>query len=101
MEIITNGDLVNEKSLLKIYNSKASRLLISLYDGPEQVIKFKKMIQDLEIPEDFVILRDRWYSDKIDYGVKLTNRVGTIKTGNQQISMITLKRNVIILHINY
>ena len=83
VEIITNGDLVNEKSLLKIYNSKASRLLISLYDGPEQVIKFKKMIQDLEIPEDFVILRDRWYSDKIDYGVKLTNRVGTIKTGNQ------------------
>ena len=41
MEIITNGDLVNEKSLLKIYNSKTSRLLISLYDERKQVIKFK------------------------------------------------------------
>ena len=83
VEIITNGDLVNEKSLLEIYESNATRLLISLYDGPEQIVKFKKMIKDLNIPDDFVILRDRWYSDKIDYGVKLTNRVGTIKMGNQ------------------
>ena len=39
VEIITNGDLVNEKSLTKIYESKATRLLISLYDGPDQVNK--------------------------------------------------------------
>ena len=83
VEIITNGDMVNKKSLIDIYNSKATRLLISLYDGPEQIVKFKKMIRECNIPEDFVILRDRWYSDKIDYGVKLTNRVGTIKVGNQ------------------
>ena len=83
VEIITNGDLVNEKSLIKIYESKATRLLISLYDGPDQIIKFKNMIRELKIPEEFVILRDRWYSDKIDYGVKLTNRVGTISAGNQ------------------
>lgn len=83
VEIITNGDLVNEKTLMKIYQSRATRLLISLYDGPEQILKFKKMITDLKIPDDFVILRDRWYSDKMDYGVKLTNRVGTISLGNQ------------------
>lgn len=83
VEIITNGDLVNEKSLIKIYESKATRLLISLYDGPDQIIKFKNMIRELKIPEEFVILRDRWYSDEIDYGVKLTNRVGTISAGNQ------------------
>ena len=83
VEIITNGDLINKKSLLEIYKSKATRLLISLYDGPEQVTKFKNLINELKIPQDFVILRDRWYSDKIDYGVKLTNRVGTINVGNQ------------------
>jgi radical SAM protein with 4Fe4S-binding SPASM domain len=83
VEIITNGDMVNKKSLVEIYNSGATRLLISLYDGPEQLFKFKKMIQDCNIPENFVVLRDRWYSDKIDYGVKLTNRVGTVKIGNQ------------------
>ena len=40
-------------------------------------------MKELNIPEEFIILRDRWYSDKIDYGVKLTNRVGTVQVGNQ------------------
>jgi len=83
VEIITNGDMVNKKTLVEIYKSGTTRLLISLYDGPEQVFKFKKMMSECNIPENFVVLRDRWYSDKIDYGVKLTNRVGTVKIGNQ------------------
>ena len=83
VEIITNGDVINKETLKKIYKSNASRLLISLYDGPEQLEKFKTMIEENDIPEDFVILRDRWYSDKIDFGVKLTNRTGTINIGNQ------------------
>ena len=83
VEIITNGDLVNKETLVKLFESKATKLIISLYDGPEQVLKFKALIKELNIPEDFVILRDRWYSDKIDYGVKLTNRVGTVSVGNQ------------------
>lgn len=83
VEIITNGDLINHKTLVDIYNSKATRLLISLYDGPEQLDKFKKIIDETKIDKNFVILRDRWYSDKIDYGVKLTNRTGTITIGNQ------------------
>ena len=44
VEIITNGDTINETRLIEIYKSKASRLLISLYDGEEQISKFKKMI---------------------------------------------------------
>jgi|TARA_B110000238_G_C16128947_1_gene440547 radical SAM protein with 4Fe4S-binding SPASM domain len=83
VEVITNGDLINKKTLVKIFESKITKLIISLYDGPEQVIKFKALIKELNIPDDFVILRDRWYSDKIDYGVKLTNRVGTVSVGNQ------------------
>ena len=91
VEIITNGDTLNENRLIEIYKSKASRLLISLYDGKEQINKFKQMIKKSKIPENFVILRDRWYSDKKDFGVKLTNRVGTIKIGNQK--EINLKKN--------
>ena len=83
VEIITNGDILNKKKLVEIYESKTTRLLISLYDGPEQVSKFENMIEECKIPREFVILRDRWYSDKVDYGVKLTNRVGTINIGNQ------------------
>lgn len=83
VEIITNGDLINKKSLIKLYESKATKVIISLYDGPEQIVKFKSLIKEVGIPEEFIILRDRWYSDKIDYGVKLTNRVGTVSVGNQ------------------
>ncbi len=84
VEIITNGDPLNEKKLKEIYESRTSRLLISLYDGEYQIKKFKNMIEKTLIPKDFVILRDRWYSDKEDFGVKLTNRVGTVQIGKQE-----------------
>jgi radical SAM protein with 4Fe4S-binding SPASM domain len=83
VEIVTNGDPLNYKVIQKLYNANLSRLLISMYDGPEQVIKFKTMIKKSGVPEDFVILRDRWYSETENFGVKLTNRAGTISTGNQ------------------
>ena len=75
VEIITNGDTINDEKLREIYSSNASRLLISLYDGSDQLKKFQEMIERNKIPKDFVILRDRWYSDKKDFWVKLTNRV--------------------------
>ena len=83
VEIITNGDAINDKKLIELYTSKASKLLISLYDGKEQLKQFKEMIERTKISKNFVILRDRWYSDKKDFGVKLTNRTGTIKIGDQ------------------
>ena len=83
IEIVTNGDTLTKKSLTELYNSKVTRILISLYDGPEQVVKFKNLLLECNIPSDFVILRDRWYDSSKDYGVKLTNRTGTIKSGNQ------------------
>ena len=42
------------------------------------------MIENTKLPKDFIILRDRWYSDKQDFGVRLTNRTGTINLGKQQ-----------------
>ena len=60
VEIITNGDLINEKSLIQLYESKATKVIISLYDGPEQIVKFKKLMKNLKIPEEFIVLRDRW-----------------------------------------
>ncbi len=83
VEIVTNGDVLSPKLLKKLYDAKAGRCLISMYDGPEQIDMFKSIIQKAKIPEDFVILRDRWYDDSQNFGVKLTNRTGTINIGNQ------------------
>ncbi len=83
VEIVTNGDTLNPKKIKKLYDSNANKLLISMYDGPEQKDKFKKMIKESGVPSEFVILRDRWYDENKDYGLKLTNRSGTIKIGQQ------------------
>ena len=83
IEIVTNGDPLNEKKIEKIYQSKVSQLVISLYDGPEQIILFNDMMKKANIPENFITLRDRWYDPTLDYGVKLTNRTGTVSVGNQ------------------
>ena len=83
VEIVTNGDTLTSDVINKLYNSNVNKLLISLYDGPHQIKKFKDMTKKSEVPSNFIILRDRWYDEKKDYGLKLTNRTGTISVGNQ------------------
>ena len=83
VEIVTNGDVLNPKKMQELYLSKASKVLVSMYDGPEQIEKFNKMTKQANVPEDFIILRDRWYDKYNDFGVKLTNRAGTIEVGDQ------------------
>ena len=83
VEIVTNGDTLNKDKIKKLYDADVNKLLISLYDGPEQVTKFKAMADASQVPEDFVILRNRWFDEKEDYGLKLTNRAGTVKVGVQ------------------
>ena len=84
VEIVTNGDVLTSKKLQDLYLAKASKVLVSMYDGPEQIKKFKKMTKDANVPEEFIILRDRWHDQYNDFGVKLTNRAGTINVGEQE-----------------
>jgi radical SAM protein with 4Fe4S-binding SPASM domain len=84
VEIVTNGDVLTSKSLQELYLSDVSKVLVSMYDGPEQVEKFKKIARQANVPDEIFVLRDRWYDYKNDFGVKLTNRAGTIKVGEQE-----------------
>jgi len=84
VEVVTNGDPLNAKKINELYVNNVNKLLISMYDGEHQIEKFNKMIKESEVPNDFVILRDRWYDAKKDYGLKLTNRTGTINIGKQE-----------------
>lgn len=84
VEVVTNGDTLNPKVIKNLYANNVNKLLISMYDGKHQIEKFNKMTAKAEVPEDFVILRDRWYNSSKDYGLKLTNRTGTISIGEQE-----------------
>ena len=84
VEVVTNGDTLKPQTIKKLYVSNVNKLLISMYDGPHQLQKFKDMTKASGVPKDFVILRDRWHDEKKDYGLKLTNRAGTINVGIQE-----------------
>ena len=84
VEVITNGDVLSSKKLQDLYISDVSKVLVSMYDGPEQINKFKKMTLQANVPEEMIILRDRWYDKYNDFGVKLTNRAGTVSVGEQE-----------------
>ena len=84
VEIVTNGDPLTPKKIRDLYVNNANKLLISMYDGNHQIDKFNKMVKDSGVPDDFVILRDRWHGSDKDYGLKLTNRTGTISIGDQE-----------------
>ena len=84
VEIVTNGDTLSSKQIKDLYINNVNKLLISMYDGEHQRKKFQEMVEQSKVPKDFVILRDRWYDEKKDYGLKLTNRGGTINVGDQE-----------------
>ena len=84
VEIVTNGDTLSPKKIRELYANNVNKLLISMYDGKHQIEEFNKMIIESGVPDDFVILRDRWYDATKDYGLKLTNRTGTISIGDQE-----------------
>ena len=84
VEIVTNGDVLTSKKLQELYLAKASTVLVSMYDGPEQIEKFNEIARQANVPNEMFILRDRWYDKYNDFGVKLTNRAGTLSVGDQE-----------------
>ena len=78
VEIVTNGDVLTSKMLKNLYLAKASRVLISMYDGPEQVESFNTLFTSCDIDKNLYSLRDRWYDESEDYGLLYTNRAGNI-----------------------
>jgi radical SAM protein with 4Fe4S-binding SPASM domain len=82
-EITTNGDLLNLSSIQGMISAGISKIIVSMYDGPHQTEYFTSLFEQAEAPEETYILRDRWYASDKDFGVKLTNRGGTITSGDQ------------------
>lgn len=82
-ELITSGDFLTPQITADLYKAGISQILVSLYDGPHQIEHFKEIFTEAKVPDSHYFLRDRWYSMDSDYGVKLTNRAGTVTEGNQ------------------
>jgi len=95
-EIVTNGDLLTPDLVAKLSINGPPYFIVSMYDGEFQRKEFDNIFSDAGVTDEHFILRDRWYDDKDDYGLKLTNRAGVTSAGNQPDNKI--KNNCFYTH---
>jgi len=85
VEMISNGDVLNEKRLKKLYDSGLDRLQISLYDGEEQHRDFIKLGKKLNLKNNQYVLRARYLPEEQDFGITLSNRGGMLENADHKI----------------
>ena len=72
IELITNGDPLNDKRASMLFESGLDVLLISAYDGPEQIIKFQNMMERIKVDKQKFVIRKRYYGEDKDFGLTIT-----------------------------
>lgn len=81
VELVTNGDFLTAAKIENLAALGLAYFVVSMYDGPEQIEKFTARFHEAGVTE--FILRDRWHTAADDFGLKLTNRGGTVEVGDQ------------------
>lgn len=79
-ELVTNGDYLNTKLIQNLYEANLSKLVISAYDGAHQIPKFKSLLNESKVPNEFATIRNRWFGADEGFGIKMTNRGGVLET---------------------
>jgi len=93
VEMISNGDVLNETRLKKLYDSGLDRLQISLYDGEEQHFKFIELGKKLNLTNVKYVLRARYLPEEQNFGITLSNRGGMLENAEYKISPMKKKLN--------
>ena len=86
IEIITNGDVLNVERLKKLFSSGLSTILISVYDGPEDVTKFQKMCEEAALEKNQYVIRHRYLPPEKDFGITISNRGGQLEKAEHVIA---------------
>ena len=76
IEMVTNGDVLNNDMLRLLFSSGLSTLLISVYDGKEDADRFEKMCHDVGLQDDQFVIRNRYLPPEQDFGITMNNRAG-------------------------
>ena len=91
--MVTNGDVLNEKRLKKLFENGLNKLFISAYDGHEDVQKFHKIRIAAKLNESQVVIRDRSLPPEKDFGLTISNRSGMLKNAGHKILPLEKKLN--------
>ena len=100
IEIITNGDQLTVEKIDSLFDAGLTTLIVSMYDGPEQIPYFESIVDKTTISRDKVILRKRYLPPEDGYGIELTNRSGTVNIEEVHIEALTepLKHQCFYVH---
>ena len=101
IELITNGDVLSLKNIAKLFDAGLSTLLISVYDGPEDMEKFKKMCQDANLNPDQYVIRNRYLPPEKDYGITISNRGGLMENAGHSIKSLNKSLNAPCYYPSY
>ena len=89
IEMVSNGDPLNTDRLKKLFINGLDKILISAYDGKEDVKKFEEMVFKCKLNLDQYIIRDRSLPEEEDFGITLSNRSGMME--NAEFAIPKLK----------
>lgn len=78
LEIVTNGDYLEEDIAKKLFDSGIYNIRVSLYTNPKTAIKFDLIRKSLKLTEEQLIVRHRNLNSKNDFGLVLNNRAGAV-----------------------
>lgn len=81
VEIVTNGDFLTARKIKVLSEAGVAYWVVSLYDGEHQVEPMNARFAEAGC-ENYII-RDRWHTEADAFGLKLTNRGGTVDAGIQ------------------
>lgn len=76
IQIVSNGDPITVKLLNRLAESGLSRLLLSLYDGPDQIKTISGIVEQSAFPLPSIVFRRRWSNPDGSLPISLSNRGG-------------------------
>lgn len=88
LELVTNGDVLNEKRLKKLFEKGLNKILISAYDDKETADKLEKLCKDSNLNKKQFIVRHRYLSEENDFGITLSNRSGLMENAEFKIKSL-------------
>tara|TARA_B100000787_G_C16192579_1_gene298447 strand:- start:1513 stop:2427 length:915 start_codon:yes stop_codon:yes gene_type:complete len=86
IELITNGDVLNESRLKRLFEAGLDTILISAYDSKESAEELRELCLKCELKEkEQFLVRHRYLPEEQDFGITMSNRAGYLKNTEYKI----------------
>ena len=90
LEIVTNGDYLEEEIAKELFESGLYNIRVSLYTNKKYQIKFDNIRSKLNLSEEQLIVRSRNLGSKNDFGLVMNNRAGSVDYSRTERKVVSL-----------